>query len=158
MHSRLKLLSLATLATLAVHEPTRTLATSPEPKSQAPAASAPQKKPASVLEKGMTEAQIIAAIGRPAEIKPMKFPEGSEHKAETWVYRRSTGTRQVQVATGTRSVPTFGGMGTGNDSTGSTQEIIYTTKHITTYSVTWLLMIDGKLELARQTTEQEERF
>jgi hypothetical protein len=120
--------------------------------------SAPATKAAPVLEKGMTEAQIIAAIGHPDTVKPMHVPGSDLAKAETWVYRRQVGTRQMQVATGTRDVPTFNGMGLGNDANGTRPEPVYSTKFVRIYSVTSLLMIDGKLELARQTTETDGRF
>jgi hypothetical protein len=158
MDSTLRSLPSLLLASASLLSAAPLFAAAPELNPAPASAVAPQARTGPMLEKGMTEAQIIAAIGHPAETRPMKVPGGDDHKAETWVYRRNLGTRQVQVATGTRSVPAFKGMGTGNDTTGTTQEIIYTLKHITTYSVTWLLMIDGKLELARQTTEQEERF
>jgi len=115
-------------------------------------------KPAPVLKKGMTEAQVVAALGRPQQVKPMKVPAGTVAKAETWVYRVQVGTRATQVATGTRQVPAFRGLGMGNDQVGTAEEIVYSTKYIKVFAVTSVLMIDGKLEQARQKTETEDQF
>lgn len=132
-----------------------------EPASAQPAqGQAPQQKAPKgpVLMKGMTAEQIVAAIGQPQEKKTMKVPEGSTDKAETWVYRQEIGTHEVQVATGTQQVAAYVGMGMGNDALGSTPQIVFTNKTVTVYRVTSLLMVNGQLVLARQTSEQSDRY
>lgn len=117
----------------------------------------PGKKP---LEKGMTGDEVMALIGKPQQVKPMAKQEGVDGKSEIWIYRRPAGERSVQVVTGTREVPAFSGLGqNGTDmASGTRTELIYGNKTVKMYHVTSLLMMDGKLVLARQTQEQEENF
>jgi hypothetical protein len=117
----------------------------------------PGKKP---LEKGMTGDEVIALIGKPQQVKPMPKQEGAEGKAEVWIYRRPAGEKSIQVVTGTQEVPAFNGLGqTGNDmASGTRTEMLYGNKTVKMFHVTSLLMMDGKLVLARQTQEQEENF
>ncbi|HVU25134.1 MAG TPA: hypothetical protein VHE13_13490 [Opitutus sp.] len=107
------------------------------------------------LAKGMTADEVLKAVGKPAEVKPMKTETG---KAEEWIYRRELGKRVVRVASGEREVPVFDGMGLGSGAMKTRHEIIYTSKHVTVYQVTTLLMFDGKLILANQKVEQDDRF
>ena len=106
----------------------------------------------------MTAEQGVAAVGQPLEKRPMKVPEGSTDKAETWIYRQEIGKRAVQVASGTREVPAYTGAGMGNAALGNTTEIVYSTKTVTDYRVTSLLMVNGQLVLARQTYEHSDRY
>ncbi len=124
----------------------------------APAAQKAGQKPArQPLEKGMTAEQILALIGKPAEVKPIEAPKGLQGPAEIWVYRRTMGTQTVQYPTGERDVPVYGGIGA--DQTMKTRkELIYTLKHVTVYRVTSLLMVDGRLVLARQSQEQSDVY
>lgn len=114
-----------------------------------------QKKGRRPLEKGMNEATIIEIIGKPTEVKHMESPEG---KAEMWIYRKEAGQRAVQVVVGEREVPAFTGVGSGNHGVATTKELIYGTKHVKLYRVTSLLMFNGELTVARQTTEQSETY
>ncbi|HEU5080578.1 MAG TPA: hypothetical protein VFT72_15305 [Opitutaceae bacterium] len=104
------------------------------------------------LQKGMLADDIIKQIGRPAEVKPMDAPEG---KAEMWTYRRVVRQRVEQKATKVKMVPAFKGInGDGSANIGDTPDLDYQLEHITDYQMTALLIVDGKLVMARQWMEQ----
>lgn len=105
-----------------------------------------------VLEKGMTAEQIERIAGKPAEIRPLKAPEG---KAESWIYRRVVDRQTRQIAATVRDVSTFNGEAVG---LGSAPELEFRLEHTTVYQVTALLMFDGKLVLAKQWREKDVRY
>ena len=118
-----------------------------------PTAKSPAKP---ALAKGMTAEEVIKAVGKPVEIKPIESKDG---KAETWIYRRKAGFAFINVPAGTREVPVFTGVGTtGNDRVQNQTEIIYTQKRVTVYQVTSLLMFNDRLVLAKQSKEQSEVY
>lgn len=117
------------------------------PKKAAPA------KP--ILDKGMTAEQVRQAIGAPLAIKPMEAPAGS--KAEMWIYRRVAGETTRPAAVTMKSQPTF----VGNEYENPVMDrpvMDYQLERVTTYQVTALLMVDGKLELARQWKESQRSY
>jgi hypothetical protein len=127
------------------------------PRADAGAAEATTKaKPA--LELGMTPEQIMAAIGKPQEVKPMPSAEG---KAEVWTYRRVLHREVVQVAASTRDVPVYLGAfssqlqerGIGDAGPGTAKEFIYNQVRRTKYQVTALLVFEGQLTSAKQWVE-----
>jgi hypothetical protein len=103
-------------------------------------------KPA--LELGMTPEQIMAAIGKPQEVKPMPTAEG---KAEVWTYRRVLHREVVQVAASTRDVPVY--LGVYSSELGTAKEFIYNQVRRTKYQVTALLVFEGQLASAKQWVE-----
>lgn len=108
-----------------------------------------------VVEKGMNSVEITELYGKPKEIKPMESPD-PQAKVEQWIYRRKIKETTVQVATGSRMVQTYSGFsGTGNNIT-EVPEVIYSPKVVIIYQVTALLMVNDKLEIAKQWNEQEE--
>ena len=109
------------------------------------------------IEKGMTAEELLATAGKPAEIKPMTAPDPAT-KVEQWIYRRKLRENSVPVATGQHTVQTFGGMGVGGGTNiVETPVIDYSQKIVTIYQVTALLMVNGKLEIAKQWAEQEDK-
>jgi hypothetical protein len=109
------------------------------------------------IEKGMTTGEILAIAGKPAEIKPMEAPDPST-KVEQWIYRRKLKENSVPVATGQHTVQTFGGMAVGGGvNIVETPVIDYSQKIVTVYQVTALLMVNGKLEIAKQWAEQDDK-
>jgi hypothetical protein len=117
------------------------------PRADAGAAEATTKaKPA--LELGMTPEQILAAIGKPQEVKPMPTAEG---KAEVWTYRRVLHREVVQVAASTRDVPVY--LGVYSSELGTAKEFIYNQVRRTKYQVTALLVFEGQLTSAKQWVE-----
>ena len=129
----------------------------------APASNAPNPAPASVatpgkpaLDKGMTGEEIVALIGKPAEVKPMTVGDG---KAEVWTYRRLVRTDVRQVATQMESVPIEAGVSReGKMYETSVQQPVYKLEHIQVYQVTALLMFEGKLVRAKQWQEKTSTF
>jgi len=107
------------------------------------------------LEKGMSAETIVRLIGKPQEITPLTL---SESKAEKWIYRRRLSERTVQEAATTHTIPAYLGFSASGPSIGTSVELDFRLKHITTYQVTSLLMIDGKLFLAKQWQEQSQSF
>ncbi|HVU17063.1 MAG TPA: hypothetical protein VHD32_09055 [Candidatus Didemnitutus sp.] len=104
------------------------------------------------LEKGMTGDQVVALIGKPATVEKMKT---DEPKAEKWIYRRATAHRVEQQAMTVANEDAFIGTGGANNNTLGTRPVIqYGLKHIDTYRVTALLMVDNKLVVAKQWNEQ----
>ena len=106
-----------------------------------------------MLDKGMTAEEIVGLIGKPSTVTTLK---GTELKAEKWTYRHLLEQRTVQEPTSVVNAPSFNGAsGSGNNGLGSRPEMQYTMKYIAIYQVTALLMIDGRLELARQWKEEQ---
>ena len=121
----------------------------------APAAAA-QKPAKRMLEKGMTADAVVKMIGQPKEVKELPSKDG---KAETWIYRKQVGIRNIDIPNGQREVPVFMGMlSSGADSMKMTTEILYIKRRIAVYQVTSLLMFNGQLVLAKQTLEESENF
>jgi hypothetical protein len=80
-------------------------------------------------------------------------------KAERWIYRRKVKETSVQTASSQSTIPVYSGAGPG--STQAFTNVVvpeYRLKHITVYQVTELLMINGKLEVAKQWMGQEESY
>ncbi len=108
-----------------------------------------------MIEKGMNGDEIIQLFGKPKEIKSMESPDPAL-KVEQWLYRRKVKDVTTQVAVGTRMVPTYSGFnGSGNNMT-EVAETEYRPQVITIFQVTALLLVNGKLETAKQWNEQEE--
>lgn len=124
-----------------------------ETKSASPSPTKSTEKPK--LAKGMTTEAIVALIGRPVEITPMKTDTG---KAETWIYRRVIDTKTTQVASSTQSVPAFLGINKNGADIGTTTIPQFHFKKIITFQVTTLLIFEGKLVVAKQSIEQSESF
>jgi hypothetical protein len=104
------------------------------------------------IEKGMSGDQIVALIGKPATIEKLK---DADAKAEKWIYRRAVNHRVEEQATTVANEGAFIGTAGGNNNTLGTRPVIqYGLKHIDTYRVTALLMVNGKLQMARQWNEQ----
>jgi len=112
------------------------------------------------LDKGLDGDAILKSYGKPYEIKPMEVPD-KDLKVERWIYRRkiNESTTQTPVGYTTITPPNATINGTPNNSfTTTTQIPIYKLKRTTIYQVTELLMVENKLELAKQRTEREEAF
>ena len=101
---------------------------------------------------GMTTDEIVAAIGKPEDVKKMANQDG---KAEVWTYRRVIGHEVTQIASGTRDVPAFLG---DPLNLGTTKEIIYTPLRRTKYRVTALLIFEDRLITAKQWVETKEAY
>lgn len=126
----------------------------------AKAAPAETAKTKLVLDKGLDGDAILKSYGKPYEIKPMEVPD-KDLKVERWIYRRkiNESTTQTPVGYTTITPPNATINGTPNNSfTTTTQIPIYKLKRTTIYQVTELLMVENKLELAKQRTEREEAF
>jgi hypothetical protein len=115
----------------------------------APAAPAAPARPP--LEKSMAADAIVQAVGKPAEVVPMEA-EGT--KAETWYYRRKL--KQVAVTEPILSVQS--GPNWGNMTVRSDPVTQYRQKYVITHQVTALLLVDGKLTLARQWVEESQSY
>jgi len=104
------------------------------------------------LEKGMRADVVRQLVGDPAEIHPIKAPEGS---AEKWIYRRvvDTRTRLVNIGEGMVSChyesPEFTDMPFAR----RVGIPITRMERTTIYQVTALLMCDNQLVVARQWKE-----
>lgn len=108
------------------------------------------------LDKGMAADAITAKLGKPERVEKLK-PETAN--AEKWTYRQLVGHRVTQEATGATQEPAFIGTGgQGANDLGSRTVLTYQTKDIETYRVTALLMVNGKLELAKQWLEEKVRY
>lgn len=132
-------------------------ATTPDskpPAGEAAPASHPAKR---ALQKGMTADEIVALIGKPDKIEPMKTAEG---KAEAWTYRRKIDTMVTQVPTHTIDITAFNGMPSAGSLSGTVQTptLAYSMETTTTYQVTSLLIYDGKLVVAKQWREREKNL
>lgn len=131
----------------------------PKPAPKSAEAKAANKQPA--LEKGTAAADILKRFGQPAEVVPMTSPDPAAH-AERWIYRRKADEkiRQDHVSD-TREVHQFTSYTANGTPTVKTVVIstpVYKTKVVTTYQVTALLMVNSKLELAKQWKEEREEF
>jgi len=129
-----------------------TAATNPTP--PAPGQEAAQLSSAKApLEKGMTAAEIVARIGKPADVRPIAAPEGN---AEVWTYRRLRHEHVQQVAATVTMAPALTGMNDhGTAAFGTVPDLDFHLEHVRDYQVTALLMFDGKLVMARQWMERE---
>ncbi len=108
-----------------------------------------------VLDKGMEATQIVRLVGEPDEINPMKSDAA---KAETWIYRRKTSQTIKQTANTQAYIPAMVGFDSGGMIIGQALVPEYRLKYIRSYQVTALLLVDGKLHLGRQWTEEDEQF
>lgn len=108
-----------------------------------------------VIEKGMNADMIVQLIGRPDEVSPLKADAG---KAETWIYRRKVGQTVHQTANTQAFIPAMTGFTAGGMTLGKALVPDYRLKHVEAYQVTALLMVDGKLQLARQWFARDEQF
>jgi hypothetical protein len=97
----------------------------------------------------MSAAEVRQTAGDPKEIKPMKVDDGTH--AETWIYRRAIDHKLRQVAVSSHPEDTFVGGAVGM---ATTQASDYRLERTTIEQVTALLMVDGKLVLARQWREK----
>lgn len=103
------------------------------------------------LEVGMTAQEVQGLVGKPVEIKPI---EGSEGKAETWIYRRQIGKNTTQD-----TIPSgFSSGALPASLLGTSGPVEYRTKITTNYQVTSLLMFEGKLVKAKQSVSQVVSF
>jgi hypothetical protein len=106
-----------------------------------------------VLDKGMSASDVIKLIGKPAAVENLKT---DELKAEKWTYRQLVGHRVVQEATNVINESAFIGTGgQGANTQGTRATLQYTLKHIKSYRMTALLMVNDKLVVARQWNEQQ---
>lgn len=123
-----------------------------------PAAKDTATKAKPVLKKGMEADLILKNFGQPYEIKPMETPD-KDTKVERWIYRRKVKETTIQTASGQTMVPTYSGFG-GSGAPTITEVAVpeFRPKLVIIYQVTELLMINGKLELAKQWMGQEEKY
>lgn len=117
---------------------------------------APAKAAKRSLHHGMTAEEVIAMIGKPNKVAPMKDGDG---KAEIWTYRRQTGTKTMQVPSrelneGYSSRPSAATDGHALAYI-DRPSMSYALETTTTYQVTSLLLYEGKLVTAKQWSEQE---
>lgn len=106
--------------------------------------------------KGMTAEEVRRSIGDPFKIKPIK---NEDVKAESWIYRRTVRTDTTQEAVMTEQLPAFVGAATANpDGMGTVTVPVYRFKTTTITQVTALLMVDDKLEFAKQWLERDVRY
>jgi len=127
-----------------------------EPATAPAAAEAPAKK--KVIEPGMNGDEIARLFGRPVEIKPMKTDDAAA-KAEQWIYRRKLKETTSSSAAAPNAMPTV----SLSDANNAAYQIHvptaqYRIQRITTYQVTALLMVNGRLEAAKQWTERTEDY
>lgn len=129
--------------------------TEPAPKAE-PAAKNDDAKGKLVLEKGLEAEIILKGYGKPYEIQPMAAPD-KDTKVERWIYRRKVKETTTQTATGQTMVPAYAGY-SGGGAANLTEVAVpeYKLIRITIYQVTELLMINGKLQVAKQWMGQEE--
>jgi len=103
----------------------------------------------SVLLRGMAAAEVREILGSPETVKKMDAPG-----AEIWTYRRMIDHRYRFVSTGVQSVPVTAAPG----SIAELQwinEPVYAVERRSVYVVIQLLMLDGKLVLAKHQQEEE---
>jgi hypothetical protein len=108
-----------------------------------------------VIEKGMSHEMIVQLLGQPDEVNPLKTETG---KAETWIYRRKVGQTVHQTANTQAFIPAMTGFTAGGVTIGKALVPDYRLKHVEAFQVTALLMVDGKLQLARQWYARNEEF
>ncbi|ACB77370.1 hypothetical protein Oter_4096 [Opitutus terrae PB90-1] len=129
-------------------------AAQPAPKdAQPPAGQAKAKSDKPALAKGMTAEQVLKIAGKPDEIRPIKNPNA---KAEAWIYRRVLARTSRETATHVVERPAFQGPGPSGE--GVAIDPVTRQERITTYQVTWVLMIEGRMQVAKQTREVERSF
>lgn len=111
-----------------------------------------------VLDKGMAAADIIKQAGKPLDVVPIESPEG---KAEKWLYRRKLKETTSSAAIAPNA-PSMMSSQMPNDANSSFQIHVpvaqYRLQRVTIYQVTALLMINDRLEVAKQWTERTETF
>jgi len=121
-----------------------------------PKAEAATKTPKRSLHQGMTADEVIAIVGKPDKVAPMKTPDG---KAEIWTYRRQVGTTTMQVPSHELNAGYHDRPSAATDSQPlgfvNRPSMAYALETTTTYQVTSLLMYEDKLVVAKQWTEQE---
>lgn len=133
-------------------------------KPAAPAAADPKSTDATeagkdkkkMIEKGMTGDQITELFGKPKEIKAVESPDPTL-KVEQWIYRRQVRQVSVQVPVGTHTVPSYSGFSGPGAAMTEAVETDYRQQLVTVYQVTALLMVNGKLQTAKQWNEQDEK-
>ncbi len=136
------------------------LANAQTAQTDAPAAAKPAAKKL-VLEKGTAADDILKAYGQPDKIQPLETA-APEIKAETWIYRRKSGETVTQehladtVETYTFTTNVTNGNGSAQPVKISTP--VLKTKRVTSYQVTSLLIVNGRLEVARLRQEKEESY
>jgi len=111
-----------------------------------------------VIEQGMTGDVIAQLFGQPAEIKPMKV-EDPATKAEQWIYRRKLKESTTSSSAAPSTMPAF----TMSDANNSAYQIHvpvaqYRIQRTTIHQVTALLMVNGRLQAAKQWTEKTEDY
>lgn len=136
------------------------LAGAQSPKTEVPAATKPAAKKL-VLEKGTAADDIRKAYGTPSKILPLETTE-PDMKAETWIYRRKSGETVTQEHL-SDNVETYTFTTNVTNGNGSAQPVkistpVLKTKRVTTYQVTSLLIVNGRLEIARLRQETEESY
>lgn len=126
------------------------------------AGAAEAAKPAAkklVLAKGVPAEAIIEAYGQPVKILPVETPDPTI-KAERWLYRRKTGEHVSQEIMSERTevynLTRTGASGADAADIIKVSTPIMGNKRITTYQITSLLIVNGRLELATQSTADEE--
>ena len=148
-------LIVASVTLLVVPAQARIFGTDSAPGPAAPEESRPKAgKP--VLDRGMTAQTILQLVGKPEEIVPVG---PGEAKGEKWIYRRVVETRHVLDSVTQETIPVFlrANPMEGNVM-GTATRPLFSLKHITTYQVTALLMVEGKLVVARQWQEQSQSY
>lgn len=106
------------------------------------------------LHKGQTAAEVRAAVGEPAEIKPFVSTE-TGLSAEVWIYRRNVPGDERQVPIATRPVPAV------NPVTGlpfTVNEPVYETQAATVVETVELLMVDGQLAQRKGRRQGDSRI
>lgn len=106
------------------------------------------------LRKGQSAAEIRAAVGDPAEIKPFVSTE-TGLSAEVWIYRRDVPGEERQVPIATRPVPAV------NPITGlpfTVNEPVYETQAATVVETVELLMVDGQLAQRKGRRQGDSRI
>jgi hypothetical protein len=126
---------------------------SPAAPAQAAAAATVPHGTLPVLKVGSTTDEIIAQVGKPLEVAPMKTASGT---AESWIYRRVLDQQTKQVAEASRGAavvePAHGIVSAGVEM----PETEYHTEYVTTYQITELLIFNGKLAASKQHVETRE--
>lgn len=114
----------------------------PEDRSAEKAKSEKPAKPS--VQKGMTPEEVVAIIGKPAEVKPI---EAEGVTSESWIYRRVAKRTVNQVP----APQSMGGMGMGGGMGSGTMR----NERITFYQMTALLFVEGRLSASKQWIERE---
>lgn len=125
----------------------------PERSDDRPAEDNKRKSAKPALAKGMTADEVLKIAGKPDEVRPIKNPEA---KAEAWIYRRVLDRTTRETATHVMERPAF--LGPGPSGEGVAIDPVTRQERITKYQVTWVLMIEGRLAMAKQTQEVERSF